>query len=168
MLFGKFAGVVPLLSVALLSVTLLLFALLPGADAQKRLPPLSNGMNYSDVIAMWGAPESKQERESKRDDIWVYPKGKVFFHEGRVVGWVDKTAIALTLQGQEDSAPKSGLAKPGQGKTEEVEQILNEIMKELPSGEAGGSGSAANGSVSPPGEVPPQVLGVPPAPMEVE
>lgn len=90
-------------------------------------------MGYYDVLRLWGAPREKQQREAKREEVWLYDGGKVFFHEGRVAAWVwpassgsGSTTEKLTernnaLKGRPENAAKR----------EAAEEVLTEILRDM-------------------------------------
>ena len=108
---------------------LLIFASQAFADSRK--PPLKMGMGYKDVLELWGAPEKKQELETKRQDIWLYGESKIFFTAGKVVGWFPEKAGAGDNLEVEIDEKKLQVYAQSERKDEDdiaVEDILTEIM----------------------------------------
>jgi len=108
--------------------------------AERRLPMLELGMTHAELIKLWGAPEEKIEYETKREELWNYSVGAVRFRAGKVVWWkqgqqVYDAAHRHTTGDERDliaaAADKQGTGT-GTGEDVEVEEILNEIMKEVP------------------------------------
>ena len=105
------------------------FSLYNFAVAEPARPPLSKKMAYSDVIYLWGAPLEKQEQESKRQELWYYPKAKVVFYEGRVSTWEDEKLNKVVLEKQELAPPSKTIDSIGTGvDSASVEAILSELM----------------------------------------
>ncbi|MBX7138214.1 MAG: hypothetical protein K1X83_09535 [Oligoflexia bacterium] len=152
----------------------------PPADAG-----LTAGMGYSDVIHLKGPATSKEELESKREDLWSYPGIVLTFHEGKLSKWrtVDAkspliyaappaalaASAAVQVAPPTEALPSSSgaqtvddLAKGVKPKDKaRVAGLISEIMKELPADDtAGGTGSG--GPPSPPmGMLPTDIVRAP-------
>ena len=99
--------------------------------SESKTPPLATGMHYAEVLALWGQPNEKQEKEPTREDIWIYRNSVVTFHEGRVTSWKSTTVVALPSPAPSisEQAAKDKRGKDSVG----VEDILTDIMKNVPS-----------------------------------
>jgi len=130
------------------------------AAAQTRYRSLTAGMGYSEVLQSLGAPKEKGERESRREDVWIYPKVTVVFKEGRLVSWEGtqgkKSQSANTAVAA--STPRAAVTtNEGVG----LEEILSEIM-----GSSEGDEAPTGSDVRPGGL--PRTLMPPPPPPTVE
>lgn len=79
-----------------------------GASAEKRLPPLSEGMTSGVVTQLWGPPPERIEQETKRGEVWHYGESSVQFIGGKVTSWKNATvpqvvAVAPTEKKGEES-----------------------------------------------------------------
>ncbi len=148
---------------AIVIFTFSVFLLAAFAHAEQFLrPELKNSMSYYDVMKLWGPPKEKVEKESKREDVWVYSDSKVIFSQGKVVAWMrlDGSSLsdgitqakaddqALTIEGFGDTID-SGDVNSVTGNDEQVEQILKDIMAEPDGPAAPGSGVGAVGQPPP-------------------
>ncbi len=134
----------------------------PRVLAAAKFPPLQAGMAFHEVVYLWGSPAEKSERETKREDLWRYPQGEVLFREGVVVSW---KAQMLSTELLEAKMRPVTPPKRNSLESEQFDELLNEIMRELPDEPAGpGSGNSAT---TPPGPSnPAAVAGLAPPPLE--
>lgn len=128
----------PLRSKILLgSLTAFQLVFCPSVKSEPTKPALAQGMTYNQVLALWGAPESKRELEAKRQDVWIYGANKVIFDSGKVVVW---TGDRSKLEEKAADSPKQmGVTRSD---PTEVSDLLSEIMREVPDAKSG-LGSAA-------------------------
>ena len=150
------ASVASISASVVIAAVFLLAAATP-AYADRILPPLASGMGYHEVIARWGEPIERQEQETKRADVWTYQKGmRVFFSQGKVIAWSGaekQDAMNLDSQSERSDAlkPKNDARKSGS-----VDDLLSEILKDIPSLDDGPDG----GSPGRPGAAPAPLSGV--------
>jgi hypothetical protein len=118
--------------------------------AEGDLTRVTYGSETKHVIALIGEPTEKIEREAKREVVWYYPTGSIVFSKGRAKSvFIDGISqdrfsqeyLRLTQPAKPDNS--KGLNSP-------VEDILSEILREVPS-----EGGAETASPSAPGEVKP-------------
>lgn len=117
---------------------------------------LKQDMSFYDVVRLLGAPLEKKESETKREDVWLYPEQKVFFHEGKVVAWTSLQPVKVELmdgrEGELENTSNDGtitvFPRERKADAQGVEKILDELMEQ--SGEAGFSESATPGLANPP------------------
>ena len=121
---------------ARLIVTISAFGLATSAMAAPRAVPLTNGMSFGEVLQAWGAPKDKLEFESRRKDVWIYPDGRqVTFEDGKVQksGLITAASVGGIEVASEEPEKSARLKKPTQEEVA-VEDILEEIMREVPEG----------------------------------
>lgn len=96
-------------------------------------------MSYYDVLKSWGPPIEKEERESKREHVWMYEDARVVFQEGKVSSWhsnhprlvaphIDfrRASENSANRGAKDVALKQGGGAPDTV----VEEILKDILED--------------------------------------
>jgi hypothetical protein len=93
---------------------LLVVSLVGGAvRAETRPAELEVGLSQGAVLSRWGAPLEKEERETKRHEVWRYRGGsQVAFAEGKVVTWVLGMGVFDSR-----ALPVPGTGASGGGKT---------------------------------------------------
>ena len=128
--------------------------------ATPKLPALTPGMSYHEVISLWGEPVEREEQETKRYDVWRYSGDtQVVFHEGKTVAWTGMPKPGAPVPAATPQKENGAAALRGpDGKV--VDDLLSEILKDVPSLEDGPSGA--------PPSVPNQYSGVsvpPPVPV---
>ena len=101
------------------------------ARAERRLPDLSEAMVAKDVIRLWGAPPERIERETKREEVWLYGESSVTFRAGKVVAWNDASRALLATQ----TVPSPGKDAAGTSAVKEsddlpVDALLEDIIGE--------------------------------------
>lgn len=99
---------------------------------------LEQGMTFQEVVARWGAPRERVEREVSRQDLWIYGGGQVVFEEGRVKSWRTAEPALPAAKAEQAKNSNSGTRDPtGAASTDPsvVQDILAEIMREPPSTE---------------------------------
>jgi len=135
-------------------------------------PALRTGISMGEVLARWGAPVERIEKESRRRELWGYPKGTVTFHEGSVVdfpGAVQDVASPLKggfsntisnskikrsngqAQGSQVLAPQEGELN-SEAPTTSSSDVISDVLREIPSGEEDKSAGARIGMA--PGRLP--------------
>ncbi len=129
--------------------TVLLIETSPSA-AQTKFPPLTSTMGYSEVLTLWGAPSTKEVHEVKRMDVWRYSGAKALFKEGKVFAWSvgsDPVTPALSSKELEIKREKEAAEKERSTPTPSgeggVDDLLTEILKDVPSSEDGTSAPSA-------------------------
>jgi hypothetical protein len=114
------------------------------ANAQQaNLARIAYGSSRQQVATIMGQPTERIEKEVKRQTLWIYPTGTVVFSKGR--------AVSIFLKGSEDDilsdAYKTAMAaaKPTQSAqaVSPVEDIITEILREVPSDGTEGGAAAA-------------------------
>ena len=102
-----------------------------GAEQLREPEQISPGMTYQEVLNLWGAPPEKQEMESRREDVWLYPLIQVRFKEGRVTsaGWREHVDVPEKKRPEPQDIFDEELEAltPETGKVP-VEDILGEII----------------------------------------
>lgn len=96
------------------------------------------GMTKEQVLTRLGEPNEKIEMETSRKAKWLYDKGEVLFHEGRVVE-SEKSKVQVV------SEPVPTVQKPS-GKV-----LIGEILQGLPS-ESGAAAPPSPPLLTAPGE----------------
>ncbi|MDC0358012.1 hypothetical protein OAO01_04280 [Oligoflexia bacterium] len=105
--------------------------------AEVDLSALEQGMHHSAVLKLLGPPTEKQEKETKREEVWKYEAAEVVFHEGKVISWatnnaeLDAQLILKTKKVASDS--DAHVAQKDSTDQVAVAEILSEIMREVPS-----------------------------------
>lgn len=115
-----------------LLVFLCLLALRSGLiNAQAGEAPLELNMSAAEVIRLWGEAEEKIEYEIKREELWLYPEGKVWFHSGKLTSW--EPAPGTKLREYQDGLASKNMAekKPSPSEDVPLEDILGDIMREV-------------------------------------
>ena len=162
----------PSLKLGAVLATLLLSSPL-SVIAEKKLPPLQTGMTYSEVVGAWGAPEDRDEREIKRQNVWYYKSAQVVFEEGRVQAWEyrnnsdgTKSATGGVGPAHESvkSTPKPAVPTTEKSEHSEIDDLLGEIMKDVPSEPDSTGGGNNYPTTMPPPIQPLPGVGLPPPP----
>ncbi|GEM_PF-5238373 len=96
------------------------------------------GMTKEQVLTRLGEPNEKIEMETSRKAKWLYDKGEVLFHEGRVVQDIKPELQVI-------SEPEPTIQKPS-GKV-----LIGEILQGLPA-ESGGAAPPSPPLLTAPGE----------------
>lgn len=124
---------------------LLIFICLGHAEAQSRKSSLELGMSQYEVLSSWGAPQDKSERESARIEVWSYPEGDLFFHEGSLVGApslsvltadsIDPRMEAKGLDSVSNTAPVPPTVRPPTRELNSAEKdsVMMEVFRSVPS-----------------------------------
>lgn len=116
-----------------LSVVVLSLSTIPGAiaaDLSKKIPA---GGSLGDVLASWGEPTEKIEKEVKREVVWYYPEGaRVTFKDGRVKSW--RAPDSIRQKDAEVAAAKALVTPIGEELTAETRDLVRDIAREVPSG----------------------------------
>lgn len=89
----------------------------------QRQGPLELGMDAGEVLTAWGPPKSRLERETAREEIWEYPRGRAVFALGKLKAWDLPTQSSATV-----AAPTPS-PKPTLGQEYRVEDILGDLLK---------------------------------------
>lgn len=125
------------------------------ARAERFKPPLEPGMSVGDVLIRWGDPEDKVEHESRRTVVWDYPDGKVIFLEGRLVAFPSRTqaldeklAVRLAKRPAVPQPPSDG----AQAANQKGDDILSEVLRELPPDDGKPAAPRFGGVQAPPGQ----------------
>lgn len=113
------------------------------SSAEVGLARVAQGATGKEVAALMGEPTDRIERETRREQVWIYPAGSVVFVAGK--------ARSVYINGSEQDRFSEEyrrsveLAKPVVQKpiSSPVEDILTEILKEVPS-ETGADGAAGD------------------------
>ena len=89
----------------------------------QRQGPLELGMDAREVLTAWGPPSSRLERETAREEIWEYPRGRAVFALGKLKAWdlPDQSSISVVTP--------TPSPKPPLGKEYRVEDILGDLLK---------------------------------------
>ena len=97
---------------------------------------IMEGMDYQQVLKVWGAPLEKQEYESKREDLWLYHRKEIRFKEGRVMEIKQGPAMKLNPQAvfagealKREVASTKAKTEGDERDVRVMEEILTEIMK---------------------------------------
>jgi hypothetical protein len=124
------------------------------ALSQKELAVIDQHSEREDVLKALGAPNSRDEHESAREEYWTYDAGVLMIHEGRAQRWVRVNPE----NGVFDEIPRPPVVEATvsaidpEGK--QVNDIISEILKEVPiDNSPSGSGPAANPAEPKPLEV---------------
>lgn len=119
-----------------------LVATIPVALAEGGVAPrgvaLEQGLPLVEVQKRWGAPKEREERETKRQELWRYANSEVLFEDGKVISW--HSAAIRTAVEEANLAPTAAPLRkraPKPLKDETVHEILNELQ---------GFGSSSPGS----------------------
>ena len=116
---------------ALFTATVTLFSgviFLPVVALSEAIPELEKGMTQQSVIQLWGAPTSKTERETKREELWSWNDRSVTFKSGTVEEWVIGD---VSSKAAEKSMKLPGHGSDGDAPAQEgVEDILNDILEQ--------------------------------------
>ena len=122
------------------------------AFAEGNIARIRHGATTKEVYTLMGDPVDRIEREIKREQVWIYSSGSVVFVKGKAASvYVEgESSDILSVQYQDAAAA----AKPQVqvAPASPVEDIISEILREVPSegGEAGQSAAAlAPGEVRP-------------------
>lgn len=98
------------------------------AFADRRMNELTEGMNYNQVLRVLGEPTEKIDKETKREDVWLYGLNELVFAEGKLVAWKEagtKKAIGA------NPANLGADAQDGvSGEDVALEDILTDIVSE--------------------------------------
>jgi hypothetical protein len=109
-------------------------------------------MEYHEVLKLWGAPADKREHEIKREDVWIYGGAAVTFKEGKVISW-SKGSQTVSEDGETSDAGLKAARPTPQPTAAPVQDLLNEILKEVPDTDAP---AAKPGSAAPPLPIQPE------------
>jgi hypothetical protein len=136
-------------------------------------PALQAGISMGEVLVRWGAPVERIEKESSRGELWVYPKGTVAFHQGKVVDFPGAAhAGGAQAKGAASGSISGAKMKLGEGSQTQVSQalapqeaesngdlpsnsssdVISDVLREIPSGEEDKSAGARIGMA--PGRLP--------------
>lgn len=108
------------------------------ATVEADLNRIPQGATSNQVITLVGAPIETIERETKRQKVWYYPSGSVVFIGGRARSVYLKGSEHDKFREEEQKKMESHAAAAAHAKgPSPVEDILSEILREVPS-EAGG------------------------------
>jgi len=147
---------------------IVIFLLSPSLSfAERKFPPLTKGLLYGEVVALWGTPSDKVEQEIKRLNVWRYSSGaEVAFKDGRVVDWKGPEGADAIVAAP---TPKIEAVKGLQPSTNEnnpavVEEILSEIMKDPSTSEPSNNQPPMPGAVPPNNMIRPNEI-APPEPI---
>lgn len=118
-------------------VSLLASLVTQEGNADFRPQPLTVGMSQDEVLALWGAPLEREERETKREATWLYPgQASVAFAAGRVARWEGGSQyrsfipLSAAMTTALDAKGKTEVAAPSPPISEgEIQDILNEIVE---------------------------------------
>ena len=118
----------------LLVVGSLCLAIRGDVYAESALPELTPGMSSKAVLDLWGEPTEREEQETKRLELWRYPKGAlVVFHEGVVSDW--NPVVSLISQRSVALREKPvGVKHTPVGVNQDTRDLVREIAREVPSG----------------------------------
>ena len=96
-------------------------------------PTLRHGMLMQEVVKLWGAASYKMEHETSRREFWQYVGAEVTFEEGKVSAW--KTGVGGDVDPSAQQLASAIIVKSpmDEAKSREAEQLLSEIMREIPS-----------------------------------
>jgi hypothetical protein len=111
----------------------------------EKLPLLRAGVSPEEVAKSWGAPTEKVERETKRESVWYYARSTAYFAEGKLVRWTVQGEQGLEEYPEVEAKPVQAAASNAQQDglpQENVDDLLSEIMKDVPSEPDSGSGAA--------------------------
>jgi hypothetical protein len=93
------------------------------------------GAPLREVLAAWGEPDERVVREVKHELVWNYKGGaRVVFKEGKVLSY--RTAES-TQQQQAKKAAAAEAAKKTKTVSTESQDMLRDIVREIPSGADG-------------------------------
>jgi len=107
----------------------------PGAGfGEMRPQPLEVGLTQREVLSRWGAPDEREERETKREDVWRYKGGsQVSFAAGKVVTWEIGRGISggipLSPALAESAARSAADADEVKVTDSDVKDILDQIVE---------------------------------------
>ena len=100
-------------------------------NAERRLPDLNENMAAKDVIRLWGAPIERIERETKREEVWLYGESSVTFRSGKIVAWADASRAPANAQGAPPISRDAIKAPPVTDSDEfPVDALLEDIIGE--------------------------------------
>jgi hypothetical protein len=159
-------AVTPSLNPKQLRFSLLLYLLLPLnsqlvelAHALPQRAPLTEGAEREAVLELWGSPSSKVQRETLREEDWIYPDALVTFRNGAVRRWQEGSGQNLSAgQLLQEAAALAGSVEPAKPTRQSAERLLDDILSELPNDTEGSSGSSIPGALAMP---PPGLPGMP-------
>ena len=95
---------------------------------------LNTGMEFYDVLKLWGPPLEKREYHGRHRDVWNYPDVRIVFEDGKLVK-IEPSNVPSTIEdAQRNSAEvvEGSVASvdPADSTTSApLEEILTEIMK---------------------------------------
>ena len=104
-------------------------------EMQQKFSQLRHGMNFREVVGLFGAPTDRKELEVKRETIWFYGASRIFFSQGKVVAWLvtpdqNAGAAATTVDAPAPKATSDADKSPKRGATDDatIRSLLGEIM----------------------------------------
>ena len=97
---------------------------------RRHFPPLENSMSYASVLKLWGPPDFKEERETKREELWKYGKREIKFAEGKLTGFIVEDFGQDEVE-QSDEMNSSGRSLHVDLESSEDELVLSEILEDI-------------------------------------
>ena len=138
-------------------ITIIILFVVPSSALCQRFSDLHTKMSYSDVVKEWGSPTEKQEREAKREDVWIYNGAKVYFKEGKVSAWINEISSRgseMELAKKSTDETVGGRKVNGKASDSEhdaaVDEILNEIVNDHSTGSFSGDSVTVDNSLPAP------------------
>lgn len=121
------------------------------ASAEVPLTRITKGATNKDVITLIGAPLEQIEKEIKRQTVWVYPSGSIVFSQGKAISVYTNGNTQDLFSNEYRKSIEPVKPVNNQNISNPVEDILSEILREVPSeaGAEGASGNLAPGEVRP-------------------
>lgn len=146
---------------AFAAVIICLVASVAHAESVKGIVPrgavLEQGLSATEVLKRWGAPVEREERETKRQELWRYVNSEVLLENGKVLSWRGPPVRQAATE-QAGSAPLQPVrqhpAKPLEDST--ITEILNELQGYSSSAPA----SSSSDAVAPPNMPRPTPMGM--------
>lgn len=123
-------------------------ALVPAVvKAEAGLSNIVQGSTSKEVMALVGEPRERLERETRRELVWIYPTGSVVFVGGRARSvYLNGSSQDRFSEEYKRTVELAKAATPAPPSSP-VEDILTEILKEVPSEQ--GAGAEAGGDLKP-------------------
>ncbi len=122
------------------------------ALAEGALSRVQHGATTRDVQALLGEPVDRIEREVKREQLWIYPSGSIVFVGGKAASVYSGVAAEDILTARTHGTNLAAKAVSREVQASPVENIISEILREVPS--EGGEGASPAPALAP-GEIRP-------------
>jgi len=115
---------------------------------------IHNGMSMSTVIQRLGAPSSKTEKETLRENVWIYPAMVVIFKDGKVINHGLRKKLNTEVANSSIKSEEQKLTLlPALKDPPKFDGTVNEFFRsiEKESGSESSGGASGSSISSPPG-----------------